>query len=187
MIRWLKSIFRKKTQSRYVHDKNAPSRKFEIYILRYFVNSGEFDLLKKPHEHLEGLKSEDDNLPDCKFRDKRSGKQFWVECKWRIDWKEFNGKKASFFKKGNIDFYRKIQRQTKYKVFIALGIGKSELYGETEDMLYPRALYFFPLDYFNKETGDYYYVPQSFLHQRKRMHLFKYKKPKFFADTNELK
>ena len=162
---------------------SAPGRKFERYIVNYFVESGAYDIERQPREWTKH-KSKEDNEPDCRFKDKASGKRFWVECKWRVNWKILHGKKIVFFRKDSINYYKEIQQQTKYKTFIALGIGKSNLFGETLKILNPKELYFFPIDYVIKTEGNYYYIPQSFLLQRNRMHLFKYKKPKFCICNN---
>ena len=154
--------------------------KFEIFIGKYFKNSGEFDVIRAPRTIIPGLKSTEDNLPDFKFADKRSGKEFWVECKWRPRWYYKDDSKALFFKPGLIKLYKKIQRESDKKIFLALGIG---VYKNSQDTLNPRELYFFPLNMF----ADLNYIRQSYLLRNDRMHKFRFKKPKFFPQTNDLR
>ena len=153
----------------------------ENFICKYFLDSREFDLKKRPGEFIEGIKSEEDNLPDCKFMDKRSGKIFWVECKWRPKWNKENEVEKTFFKTNKIEYYKKAQERTKYKVFIALGIGCDE---EENDTLKPEELYFFPINMFNTR---YKYIRKEYLIDNNTLHNFKYKKPKFFPDNDNLK
>lgn len=156
------------------------SRKFEIFICKYFKDSGEFDLLRRPNEYIKGIKSEEDTYPDCKLKDKRSNKTFWVECKWRPEWNKRDEEEVTFFEKDKIEFYKKIQKEGGYKIFIALGIGIGE---ETIEELRPRELYFFPLNMFSK----YIHIRKRYLVENDRQHNFKYCKPKFFTNGNDLK
>lgn len=172
------SLFKRKEIEK-LEEEIAPVnkwRKFEIFIGKYFKDSGDFDLMKKPHEYVEGLKAEEDDLPDFKFRDKRSGKVFWVECKWRPKWNI----EKTFFNKDKIKFYQHFQKKDGHKIFIALGIGKEI---ETEDKLKPKELYFFPVNM----LSDYVFLRKSYLIKGDRQHNFKYKKPKFFQAYHDLK
>ena len=162
------------------HDE---ARKFEIYVGRYFSNSGDFVVLRTPSQRIDGMKSKQDNLPDYQFEDKRSGKRFLVECKWRPDWIYINGEKTVLFNSNHINLYKKTQMGCGERVFIALGVGKSENILETEEELYPREFYFFPIGMFAGKD----YIRQKYLLKNNRMHQFKYKHPKYFPDTGDLK
>lgn len=59
--------------------------------------------------------------------------EYWLECKWRRD---INGRFT--FPESQIERYRKIERESKRKVFIVFGIG-----GEPSQ---PRSVYIMPLD-----------------------------------------
>ncbi len=159
------------------------ARKFEIYVGRYFSNSGDFVILRTPSQRIDGLKSRQDNLPDYYFEDKRSGKRFLVECKWRPGWRFINSDKTVLFNPNQISLYKRTQITLGEKVFIALGVGKAENIVETEQELFPREFYFFPVDMFAGRD----YIRQKYLLNNNRMHQFKYKKPKYFPDTNDLK
>ena len=165
---------------KHIFIKKKGGRRFENYIYRFFKDSTEFDILEK-HPFIEGMKSRDDNNPDFKFKDKRSGKVFLVECKWRPQWNKENGEEKTFLKRDKIIHYKQIQRITKYKLFIALGIGKKTKKGEE---IHPNELYFFPIDLLNEK---YPYIRKAYLIENKKQHDFKYKHPKFFPDDNNLK
>jgi hypothetical protein len=93
--------------------------KFEHYIRKYLFTQSHYELLQKTH----GYKNKNKNYvpsadPDFKFRDRRTGKIFYVEAKFR----------TAFFK-GQVSWctgrqlYNYQQRNRESKVFVLLGVG----------------------------------------------------------------
>jgi hypothetical protein len=95
--------------------------KFEHYARQYLFSKSYYELLQKTH----GYKTRNKNYvpsadPDFKFRDRRNGKIFFVEAKYRSSF--FNGQ-VSWCTENQLRRYQ--QRNRECPVFILLGIGGS--------------------------------------------------------------
>ncbi|MCL7411107.1 MAG: hypothetical protein M8350_04765 [Methanosarcinaceae archaeon] len=71
--------------------------------------------------------------PDFRFRDKRTGEEFWIEAKYRIGL--FRNKNGQFVceicKSWQLDRYKEVEKSSKKKVYICLGIGEDPRFPET--------------------------------------------------------
>lgn len=75
--------------------------------------------------------------PDLGFRDKKTGKEFYVECKFRGGLTE-DGKYSWTKDKDQANRYRDIQKDENKQVFVAMGLG-----GMSNN---PRNIFLVPLD-----------------------------------------
>ena len=75
--------------------------------------------------------------PDLGFRDKKTGKEFYVECKFRGSLNE-DGKYNWTKDKDQANRYRNIQKNENKQVFVAMGLG-----GMSDD---PRNIFLVPID-----------------------------------------
>lgn len=85
---------------------------------------------------LDGRYTEDCVNPDYKFRDRATGQEFWVECKFR----SHRGEKGNvtWTDMKHLNRYKQIQQESGIPLFVLVGIG-----GEPDD---PNELLFFNLD-----------------------------------------
>lgn len=110
---------------------------FEDYAL-YLFPEDSFNIIHKTVgcADLNGRYTEDCVYPDYKFRDRRTGKEFWVECKYR----SHRGEKGSieWTDPTHLQRYKRIRRETGTKVYVLIGLG-----GTPDE---PNELLFFDLD-----------------------------------------
>lgn len=119
------------------NDPYKRGKQFEDWALKLFPAES-FNIIHKTvgGADLDGRYTEDCIYPDYKFRDKFTGREFWVECKYRSHRGE----------KGNLEWtdqvhlqrYKRIRKETNIPIFILIGIG-----GFPDD---PEELLFFNLD-----------------------------------------
>lgn len=73
----------------------------------------------------------------CKFRDKRTGEEFWIEAKYRNSL--FKNKKVQFVceicKPWQLNRYKEVEKSTGKKVYICLGIGDDPRFPETVHLI----------------------------------------------------
>src|SRR5690606_14510667 len=72
--------------------------------------------------------------PDFKFRDKKSGKEFYVEAKWRAGYYT-RGNKIQWCNQNQLNRYKKLDK-AEVPVFIALGMGDNPKYPD-EIIIFP--------------------------------------------------
>lgn len=110
---------------------------FEEYIRQFTLPTKDYDLLHKTHDYNNNKKDfvESSLYPDYLFRDKRTGKEFFVEVKFRNGFYD-NKNMISWCNYNQLKRYKEIDEQGK-KVFIVLGLGD---YPKR-----PHALFLFPL------------------------------------------
>lgn len=110
---------------------------FENYALRLFPAEG-FNIIHKTvgGADLDGRYTEDCVNPDYKFRDRATGQEFWVECKFR----SHRGEKGNvtWTDMRRLNRYKQIRQESGIPLFVLVGIG-----GEPDD---PSELLFFNLD-----------------------------------------
>ena len=105
---------------------------------------------------LNGRYTEDCIYPDYKFRDRSTGKEFWVECKYRshrgergaIDWTD----------QEHLQRYKRIRKESGLKTYILIGLG-----GRPDN---PDELLFFDLD--ERGFATLFYSIQNELRIEKR-------------------
>ena len=83
-----------------------------------------------PEEDFEVLKSaehgEDQTVPgsakmlDYLVRDKKTGKSFWVECKFR---QHLDGKELSWTTENQLESYKEFKKERKEPAFVVVGVG----------------------------------------------------------------
>lgn len=93
--------------------------KFERYARKFLFTGNRYELLQKTH----GYKSKNKNFvlsvdPDFKFRDRNSGRIFYVEAKYRSSF--FKGQ-VTWCTEKQLSHYR--QRNNELPVFVLLGTG----------------------------------------------------------------
>jgi len=93
---------------------------FETYVERYIFPDEHYTLIyRTPNEAMNAERFvESSYYPDFQFRDKKTGKKFWVEVKYRQDsYKD----KIMWAKEAQLKRYKKYDK--KLPVFIAIGVG----------------------------------------------------------------
>ena len=119
------------------NDPYKRGKQFEDWAL-YLFPAESFNIIHKTvgGADLDGRYTEDCIYPDYKFRDRATGKEFWVECKYR----SHRGEKGSLEWTDQIHLqrYKRIRKETGIPVFILIGLG-----GYPDD---PEELLFFNLD-----------------------------------------
>jgi len=110
---------------------------FEDYALRLFPREN-FNIIHKTvgGADLDGRFTEDCVYPDYKFRDRTTGRTFWVECKYRSRRNERGS--ISWTDPDHLQKYKKIRRETRTPVYVLVGVGGSPDH--------PDELLFFDLD-----------------------------------------
>ena len=96
---------------------------FETHVREYMFPKKNYDLVQKTHDYKTNKSDfvESSLNPDYKFRDKKTGKEFWVECKFREGVIEKG--KIFWCTKNQLKRYKTIHKNL--PVFIVLGIGDS--------------------------------------------------------------
>ncbi len=96
---------------------------FEKYVRDILFPQSDYILVHKTHDYNSnnGDYVESSLKPDFKFRDKRNGKEFYVEVKWRMG--VYNGQnKIEWCNEKQLKRYKAIDKKES-KVFIILGFG----------------------------------------------------------------
>ena len=132
-------------------------KEFENYALNLFPEES-FNIVHKTvgAADLNGRYTEDCIYPDYKFRDRATGQEFWVECKYRshrgergaIDWTD----------QEHLQRYKRIRKESGLKTYILIGLG-----GRPDD---PNELLFFDLD--ERGFATLFYSIQNELRIEKR-------------------
>ena len=93
---------------------------FEGYIRKHLLTKDKFDMLHKTHDYATNKNDfiEDSKEPDFKFRVIRTGKEFWVEAKYRSAYYEDG---VEWCKPFQLKRYKEIDE--KLPVYITLGLG----------------------------------------------------------------
>lgn len=96
---------------------------FEEYVRQYMFPRKNYDILHKSPKFSETSKDfiESSMLPDLKLRDKKSGREFYVECKFRagyLNWED----KIEWCNENQLHRYQTIHRN-ELPVFVTLGFG----------------------------------------------------------------
>jgi ABC-type multidrug transport system fused ATPase/permease subunit len=127
-----KFIFPREEYKKYHQEKNEENKKieafkkgeeFENYVENNLFPEKYFILLSKTHNYETNNKRyvEDSLKPDLKFRDKKTGKIFYVECKFRSNLyqNKFHWTKSD----KQFDRYKDIELNENIETFIAMGLG----------------------------------------------------------------
>ncbi|AEK19322.1 hypothetical protein [Methanococcus maripaludis] len=95
---------------------------FELCCLDIFPEK-DFDLLEMTHnpDSANGRFVKSDLNPDLQFKDKKTGNNFSVECKYRSSL--FKGAFSWAKNKAQADRYREYEKENEIPVFIAMGLG----------------------------------------------------------------
>ena len=111
--------------SPYESDEETPEgfikgEAFEKYIRDHLFIKDKFKILHRSHDYATNKNDyiDDSKLPDFKFREKRTGKEFWVEAKYRSTYHE---DKVECYKPYQLDRYKEIDEEL--PVYITLGLG----------------------------------------------------------------
>jgi hypothetical protein len=107
-----------------LHEASKPEtfvkgEEFENFIKSKLFTSDDYDTLERTHDYTSNKNDfiDSSKKPDFKFRSRKSGKEFFVEAKYRSALY-----KGSFeFKPYQLERYRAINKET--PVFIGIGIG----------------------------------------------------------------
>jgi len=117
----------------------------------YILVSATKDLHKKLRRFVES-----DANPDFVFREKKTGKVFAVECKYRSDYVTGNlGDKGVWWKKEQGERYRHYSQQNNIPVYVALGVG-----GNPKN---PKQLGLVPIEVIQKQY--YKFIPKKIVEQ----------------------
>jgi len=115
---------------------------FEVYTIDLFP-SDRFVLCETPPRPVEDPRTKKDryieaNLrPDLRFKDKQSGKEFWVECKFRTYIRD--KKKVQILNEKQFNRFKEIKRlNPEIPIFIVLGL--------TGTPIEPRKMFLFDFD-----------------------------------------
>jgi hypothetical protein len=96
---------------------------FEAYVRKYMFTKDNYKLLHQSHDH--GVNSKDyvesSLLPDFKFQDLKTGRIFYVECKFRKGWINGNDQ-VEWCSDKQLRRYKSIDKNDA-PVFIAFGVG----------------------------------------------------------------
>tara|TARA_R110002049_G_C8847069_1_gene536939 strand:+ start:22 stop:540 length:519 start_codon:yes stop_codon:yes gene_type:complete len=117
-------------------DSFVKGEEFEEYVRKYIFPISDYDLIHKTHDFNSnnGDYVESSLKPDFKFRDKKSGKEFYVEAKWRSG--IYNREnKIEWCNEKQLRRYKAIDKNEN-KVFIVLGFGDKPIKPE-EIVLFP--------------------------------------------------
>jgi len=111
--------------SPYESDEETPEgfikgEAFEKYIRNHLFIKDKFKILHRSHDYATNKNDyiDDSKLPDFKFREKRTGKEFWVEAKYRSTYYE---DKVEWCKPFQLKRYKEIDEEL--PVYITLGLG----------------------------------------------------------------
>lgn len=97
---------------------------FENYIRNYLFTERHYELLQKTHGYRSPKKNYVPSAdPDFKFRDRRNGKIFYIEAKYR---KSFFKGQVTWCTERQLQHYQQCNRE--YPVFILLGVGGSPIH-----------------------------------------------------------
>lgn len=125
-------------------DAKGVGNMFEDFVANLFKNSNIFVVKEwnKGSTSSEGVYAEQDKKPDFKICQNFNGRElvYWIECKYRSKTSDKGFIKIDDYQ---LSRYRKIQKDSRKKVLIAIGIG-----GEPTQ---PKDFFVVPLDSINKE------------------------------------
>jgi hypothetical protein len=95
---------------------------FEDYVRRFLFPADEYTLLQRTHDYQVNKKDfvESSKEPDFKFRSIKTGREFYIEAKYRSDY--FDGG-VEWCKPFQLRRYQDIDRDT--PVYIVIGIGQA--------------------------------------------------------------
>ncbi|MFA6618858.1 MAG: hypothetical protein WCT23_07310 [Candidatus Neomarinimicrobiota bacterium] len=117
-------------------DSFVKGEEFEEYVRKFIFPISDYDLIHKTHDFNSnnGDYVESSLKPDFKFRDKKSGKEFYVEAKWRSG--VYNREnKIEWCNEKQLRRYKAIDKNEN-KVYIVLGFGDKPIKPE-EIVLFP--------------------------------------------------
>lgn len=114
----------------------AKGEAFEDYVRSYLFHENHYELIHRTHDYNSNNNDyvESSLQPDFKFRCKKTGKEFFVEAKYKSN-PEYFKDKIHWCEPYQLKRYQKIDKHT--KVFIILGF-----YGKPKK---PEELFLFPL------------------------------------------
>ena len=127
---------------------------FENYIRKRIFTSKYYTKVSMTHDYNQnkGDFIDKSKEPDFHFRDKKSGKEFMVECKFRTYIYGDEGKgKVKWTYPAQLKRYQQTEKQKKIPVFVALGMGDSN---------YPDPIFIIPL-----KKAKYVTLFESFLYK----------------------
>ena len=114
--------------------------RFEQYVTTLFPEP-DFVILDRTRDvsKFSNRRVESDMHPDLVFRNRKSGKSFAVECKWRGQWaRGYHGDLGLWWNRWQSERYVAYEKESGIPVFVAFGIG-----GSPEK---PKEVYFLKLD-----------------------------------------
>lgn len=117
-------------------DSFIKGEEFEEYVRKFIFTISTYDLIHKTHDYNSNNRDyvESSLKPDFKFRDKKSGKEFFVEAKWRKG--IYNREnKIEWCNQKQLRRYKAIDKNEN-KVFVILGFGDKPIKPE-EIVLFP--------------------------------------------------
>ena len=115
--------------------------RFESFVSEEIFNDILFDLIEMTRDfHSNSERFEERSVnPDFRFRDKRTGEEFWIEAKYRNGlFKNEKGQDVcEICKPWQLTRYKEVEKSTGKKVYICLGIG--------DDPLFPKTVHLIPV------------------------------------------
>ena len=93
---------------------------FEQYVRKYLFPKERYDLVRRTHDYNANKTDfvESSKEPDYRFRSRRSGREFWVEAKYRS---QLHKGAVEWCKPYQLERYKAIDRAV--PVFVAIGLG----------------------------------------------------------------
>ncbi|MBU4221015.1 MAG: hypothetical protein KKA10_05230 [Euryarchaeota archaeon] len=116
--------------------------RFEKFVMDEIFIDKLFDLVEMTRDfNSNSERFEERSMnPDFRFRDKRTGEEFWIEAKYRAGlFKNEKGQVVcEICKSGQLNRYKEVEKSTGKKVYICLGMG--------DDPLFPKTVHLIPVN-----------------------------------------
>ena len=127
---------------------------FEEFALDHVFSPKNYEILEKSHPFNEKYYVMSNNNPDLKLKCKDSGKVFWIECKFKREYKIFE--EFLNFKESQITRYKKLKEPVLYLIGIGVYVQCIEEISLIPlDKMYPKLFlsqfdkFKIPIDYIN--------------------------------------
>ena len=113
--------------------------RFESFVSEEIFNDILFDLIEMTRDfHSNSERFEERSVnPDFRFRDRRTGEEFWIEAKYRNGlFKNEKGQDVcEICKPWQLTRYKEVEKSTGKKVYICLGLGADPRCPETVHLI----------------------------------------------------